>query len=90
MPRVKGLPTKKRQRNIVFIICGTIMVVAMGSLAVAWLVDRELNHYEALIVEWICLWAFGIAWLVKGQQLLKDTVPTSDFGRNAQSVPHPR
>jgi hypothetical protein len=62
--RVKGLPTKKRQRNIVFIICGAITVVAMGSFAVAWLVDRELNPYEALIVEWICLWAFGIAWLV--------------------------
>lgn len=87
-PRLKGLPEKKKQRNKVFIVCGVIMVAAMGSFVVAKMVDPELRHHELLIVEWICLWAFGVAWLVKGQQLLKDTVPvppmrsTSHSGRS--------
>ena len=80
MPRITGLPEKKRQRNLVFIVCGSIMVAAMASFVVAKLVDPALRHHELLIVEWICLWAFGIAWLIKGQQLLKDTVEQTGGG----------
>ena len=74
-PRLKGLPEKKKQRNVVFIVCGCIMLAAMGCFVIAKIMDPELRHHQLLIVEWVCLWAFGIAWLVKGQQLLKDTVP---------------
>jgi len=34
-------------------------------------------HHLVFVVEWVCLWSFGFAWLVKGQQLFKDEVDVS-------------
>src|SRR5690348_15416388 len=73
---LKGLPTMKRYRNLVYIVCGCIMLAAIvifASFAAAhklWKTPEPT--YLVLAVEWVCLWAFGIAWLVKGQQLLRD------------------
>lgn len=70
-PRVANPSRRKTQRNIVFVACGSVMLLAMASLVVDWLVGIHMP-YITLVVEWVCLWAFGFAWLVKGQQLLKD------------------
>ena len=75
IPRLAGLPRQKKKRNITFILCGSTMVVAMLYYAIVLLMRSSTHpepHYALLVVEWICLWAFALAWLVKGQQLFKD------------------
>ncbi len=71
-PKLSNLPRQKRRRNIVFIVCGSIMVVAMLTYGVLRWVGAQTPNHLLLIVEWVCLWSFGFAWLVKGQQLFKD------------------
>lgn len=72
---------QKQKRNRVFIICGCTMLAAMAYYAVVMLLKRfggrAEPHYALLVVEWICLWAFGVAWLVKGQQMFGDVVGTT-------------
>ena len=69
------LTPRKRVRNSIYRICGTIMVLTMATDAIIWFVLRIKIPHLTFAVEWICLWAFGFAWLVKGQQLLADTQP---------------
>lgn len=86
MPKLSTLPDQKKKRNVVFIVCGSGMLVCMAALAVAKLMDRDLNHYEVLIVEWLCLLLFGIAWIVKGQQIYADIDPTPAPSTAAQNL----
>lgn len=79
--KIRRLPWTRRRRKIAYIACGSIMLIAMAVLG-AWMgaaqflpaqyVPLPVPVHLRFVVEWICLWAFGIAWLVKGQQLLKD------------------
>jgi len=69
---------KKKQRNLVYTICG---IAILASIVLLFFIDKVL-HTERLIgpigtaftFETISLWAFGIAWLVKGEAFLKDEV----------------
>jgi hypothetical protein len=75
-PRLATLPKAKRNRNVVFLICGWIMLATMAVYA-GWIGAAKLLHvarpfHLLFVVEWVCLWAFALAWLVKGQQLFKD------------------
>ncbi|HEX5235563.1 MAG TPA: hypothetical protein VFW25_09550 [Silvibacterium sp.] len=75
-PKLATLPRAKKHRNVVFTICGWIMVSAMavfgGWVGIAKLFHGSTPNHLLFVVEWVCLWAFGFAWLVKGQQLFKD------------------
>lgn len=76
-PSLKELRGAKKQRNIVYIVCGWIMLAAIGAFVLLSAVakfDSNFDEPRYLVfgVEWVCLWAFGFAWLVKGQQLFKD------------------
>ena len=75
-PKLATLPKPKRHRNIVYLVCGWVMVTTMTVfgvwVGVAKLLNIAMPHHLLFIVEWVCLWAFGFAWLVKGQQLFKD------------------
>ena len=76
IPKLAGLPSQKRKRNVTFIACGSVMLVAMIYYAAAAFLLPRIGYpeprYALLVVEWVCLWAFALAWLVKGQQLIKD------------------
>jgi hypothetical protein len=59
---------KKKIRNIIYFVCGGIMA---ASLVILLVVSRAAPDFFAnseigLAFEWIMLWAFGIAWIVKG------------------------
>ena len=73
---LEGLPKPKKHRNLVYIVCGCIMLAAIIVFALFALANKLWKvsepRYLVIVVEWVCLWAFGFAWLVKGQQLLKD------------------
>jgi hypothetical protein len=70
------LTPRKRQRNGVYRFCGIVMFASMAVDACGTLYAR-IHHTDtghlALVVEWLCLWMFGVAWLIKGQQFLADT-----------------
>lgn len=81
-----GGPTpQKLQRNAVYLWCGCIIYTSMtleGLLALAQNFTARLqpywrNGHHLLICEVICLWAFGYAWLIKGEAFLKDVPPES-------------
>jgi hypothetical protein len=75
-PKLATLPKPKRHRNIAYLVCGWIMVIAMAVFGLwagaAKLLNITTPHHLLFAVEWVCLWAFGFAWLVKGQQLFSD------------------
>ena len=77
-PHTTEQPTRrKHSRNSVYRACGIIIWTSLSLYVlysiinsyypdirlIAWLTD----HQVLFIVEWICLWAFGFSWLVKGE-----------------------
>lgn len=74
----KPNPTaKKEQRNVVFKVCGYIMLCCVILLLVFFLISNEMKIklekvYIVFLLETIALWAFGVSWLVKGELILKD------------------
>lgn len=69
-------PTQRKlQRNTVYKVCGAIMIfsmVIMTSLHIP-AVGRFFQHVNMLLIfETVCLLAFGVAWLTKGEAILKD------------------
>ncbi|MCO1659521.1 DUF998 domain-containing protein [Pseudonocardia humida] len=74
--RTAGAPTaQKLRRNVLYRVCGIVMVVA---IALAVLLDNVLPEAVSgavLPVFWLevaAVLAFGLSWLVKGEALLQD------------------
>lgn len=67
---------KKSLENRIYKCCAWIIVFVIASLMPAFISDK-LHHFysEHKIVffgEAVCLWAFGVSWLVKGMRLEKE------------------
>ncbi len=61
-------------RNKVYVTCALVMVAAIAveaGNAAYWtlIVRRPDPTHVLLVVEWICFWAFGFSWLVKGDAI---------------------
>ena len=71
-----ALPTRrKRQRNVVYKVCGAIMIFSMAVMTSLHIqaVGKLFQHIDMLLIfETVCLFAFGVAWLTKGEAILKD------------------
>ncbi len=75
----KGHPItrRKRQRNVVYIICGIAMAICILLIAVFQILPADtkiqLKPYDPIFwLETVAILSFGISWLVKGETLLKD------------------
>jgi hypothetical protein len=69
------LIAEKRRRNILYRVCGLVMIFAMCSIIIYMFFLRDTvisRYYPVLILESIALFAFGISWLVKGNTFFKD------------------
>jgi hypothetical protein len=57
----------KRARNLVYIICGAVILACLATLLVLWLAASRFfgSSSIALVFEALMLLAFGFAWLVK-------------------------
>ncbi len=67
---------KKQRRNFIYYFCGISIVVVLFSLwliaklkSPGYVIDNRLVYWA----EFLCLLAFGIAWLVKGSELWVDS-----------------
>jgi hypothetical protein len=73
------LKTRDQQRDGVYWSSGVTIVVCMSLMGIHLFlvpdnIKSELNRWKALFwLEWIAVWAFGSAWLIKGQALLADS-----------------
>jgi hypothetical protein len=69
-------PTRqKRQRNVVYTVCGCTMLACIALIAVVALLpgDTPIKSLEPVFwLESIAVVAFGISWLTKGEAILRD------------------
>ena len=63
---------QKRSRNKIYRICGVVMVVMLIAIVAFKAINKDQSIFWP---ETIAIVAFGIAWLVKGQAILKDKDP---------------
>lgn len=64
--------TGKKNRNVVYWVCGFAMILFLVLIALSFLFlsPQARNAYKLIFwLESLALWAFGISWLVKGRLL---------------------
>jgi hypothetical protein len=69
------LSREKKKRNVVYIICGLVMLISMLCTTAYTLLLRDTvlsKMNPVLVLETISLFSFGISWLVKGNTLFRD------------------
>jgi|SRR5271165_5247581 len=74
---------QKLQRNGVYRVCGYLILVSIFSIAVAALPqvkDRVAGLKPRFWLESVAVVAFGVAWLVKGEAILKDEQAQTPVG----------
>lgn len=78
--RTKGdFTPQKRKRNMIYKVCGVIMVAAIVLIALYSLGFKSANPpleklHPVFWLETIALWAFGISWLTKGKAIMNDVL----------------
>ncbi|OGN98625.1 MAG: hypothetical protein A2Y89_05035 [Chloroflexi bacterium RBG_13_51_18] len=73
--KVKSMSDEKKIRNKVYVICGWTIVACIILLALYLGLGQNTaisTIKPVLLLEWIMIWAFGFAWFVKGEIILKD------------------
>ena len=71
----KKMSKNKIRRNIIYVVCGVIIIISMLFLVILHLKysqERLDTKIYVFILETIMLEAFGISWLIKGETILKD------------------
>lgn len=81
LPSEARLPRQKARRNRIYRTCAVVMVAMLALI----IIDGEVGLGEAIgtraLVTWletIAIWAFGFAWLTKGQALFPDETAVSE------------
>jgi hypothetical protein len=82
------LTRKKQQRNVVYTVCGIVILVSLALLpTLTLLLHKHGKQYlfadvaPGIFFETTSLLAFGVAWLIKGETFLKDEEPQPAFTR---------
>ena len=74
-PSQPYITKQKRSRNKVYVACGIVMILCI----IAVVVIKAMSPTASIFwPETIAIVAFGIAWLTKGQAILKDSDEQSD------------
>lgn len=64
---------RKRQRNLVYIVCAVIMVVCIMVIGVVhFFFEPQPDSTLTYWLEALALVAFGVSWLTKGEAMLRD------------------
>jgi uncharacterized membrane protein len=73
-PQKKCSP-QKNKRNVIYLVCGIIMIVAIASIVVSifWLEEASQQYHLVFWFESLALISFGFSWITKAEFLfLKD------------------
>jgi hypothetical protein len=79
----KQMTARKKQRNVVYTICGYTILVCIALIAVCFSFFAHSALQSAQPVFWLesaAVLAFGISWLTKGEAILADVVAPHSFG----------
>lgn len=73
---------EKILRNRIYVTCGVVIFITIGLLGInmAYCIVPE-EHHPVFFGETICLFAFAVSWLIKGEALFKDG------GKSFQNLP---
>jgi len=85
----KPLTRQKLERNRVYTVCGVVIIASMLAIGVSKLLGLEysiLGFGPVFCFETTALLAFGVAWLVKGETVLKDQVAPEASAATAASM----
>jgi uncharacterized protein YacL len=85
----KSMSKNKKARNLLFIICGIIILLSLLALLIVRIVLGETEFNSKPIVFFIesaMLFAFGISWLVKGETMWRDVVPIKDINETIGTI----
>jgi len=65
---------EKKRRDLVYLVCGSIIVLCVALVPIeSFVIGAAIARYKPLFwLEATAVFAFGFAWLVKGQAILKD------------------
>lgn len=73
---------QKRSRNVVYLVCGIIMLASIAAIGILALIAYFSQHAfwpnSGFWLESAAILAFGFAWLTKGEAILKDKPPQAD------------
>ncbi|MEV6642254.1 DUF998 domain-containing protein [Amycolatopsis sp. NPDC051371] len=61
--------------GVVYRVCGVVILAALVLIAVTSWLRLVPEWHPALWLESVAVWAFGVAWLLKGQTLTPKSVP---------------
>jgi hypothetical protein len=81
---------KKRQRNGVYYVCGYTILACIALIAVAEFLPEDsplLSLQPVFWLEAIAVVAFGMAWLTKGEAILKDQPETGTDPITGRAAP---
>jgi hypothetical protein len=73
----RQMTARKKQRNVVYTICGYTILACIGLIAVYYALFADSALQGAQPVFWLesaAVLAFGISWLTKGEAILADVV----------------
>jgi hypothetical protein len=88
--RKESNPTKRKmKRNIIYILCGSIMLVSLMSIEVFFLFFEDKNPDSSFVfwAETTALVAFGVSWLTKGGTLYPDRKTDGQSFKTMQDKP---
>jgi cytochrome b561 len=71
----KPFTRRKRHRNRIYGVCGLVLVVCMVAMVILTLrsvIERRHPSHWLFWFEAVALGAFGVAWLTKGEGILRD------------------
>jgi hypothetical protein len=71
----RKLTRRKRHRNAIYAVCGVVIIAcmcAMVILTMKGLVEAPGSRHAFFCCESLALIAFGVAWLTKGEGILRD------------------
>ncbi len=69
--------TSRRRCNVVYVTCGCLIFLSIALIGFVWsLPDGSFmgQKYSVLVLETVAMWAFSIAWFLKGSDYLKRIV----------------
>lgn len=78
----------KRRRNLIYRVCGIIMLAALASIEIYFLFFDGINSDSGFVLfaETVTLIAFGISWLTKGGTLYADKPVKKDIMENEEKL----
>ncbi|HEX2957860.1 MAG TPA: hypothetical protein VHO70_13575 [Chitinispirillaceae bacterium] len=75
------MTANKKKRNVLFVICGAVILAALLTLFVLrWTLGEVVYNSKPIVftLESVMLIAFGVSWLVKGETMWRDKVTQSN------------